>query len=127
MKIKRFNESFVDRTLDYCYIDLYNNPLTESDVIKLHRRGKKIYTINNSYKINEVKDIKKVKFMTNTNKYFPYLLVINESELPIVEKYCSHIKEMEELYNKKLNLLFKHMIGVIQEKNNENNDTEEKG
>ena len=125
MKIKRFNESFMENTFKYSYIDLKADiPFNKSDMSKIHRMGRKVYVITNRYEVKEITNHRNIRMFDNINNHFTYAVVIKEENLPIVEKYSSLIKEIDELYNKKLNLLFKHMLSNLQEKQ-EKEDKEE--
>jgi|VirMetMinimDraft_7_1064189.scaffolds.fasta_scaffold01096_15 hypothetical protein len=121
MKINKFNENFIDQVLSHATFKLdgrTSSMLTDQDFRSIRRSGRKVYVINNSFEIVEIKLPSDLKYRSasQTNDQFPYALIIREDYLPTIKEKVDMIKQVKELSDKKIATLFE-MVRALSEEN----------
>lgn len=121
MKINKFNESFIDDILNHATIRIdgrMSAVFTDQDFRIIRRSGRKVYTIDNEFSINEIKTSYDLKYHNTgkVNDQFPYALIIREDYLDTIKEKVDLIKKVKELSDKKIATLFE-MVRALSEEN----------
>ena len=116
MKIKRFDQINENKFVDSPYI--HGNvvdSITDDDIKKVNRSGRKAYIVNKDYELVEVKsksDIRKNTY--NRNHNFQHVVFLSDNKIDKIQNLINNIGETEELYRKKIKLLFDYVVAFAQ-------------
>lgn len=120
MKIKKVNENWDDSIMNHNTIHVDNNilnVLTDFDIKKIHRSGRKIYSVTEDFEILEITSLSQVKYnKSNVNTLFPYLLLITEEYMSDMKEKVNLIKKIKELSDNKIHTLFE-LVRALSEEN----------
>lgn len=116
MKIKKFNEINEGHFTDNPYIhSRATHAVSDDDIKKVNRSGRKAYIVNRDYELVEMKtksDVRRSEHKRNHN--FPHLVFLSDEKIDSIKGLVKNIGKTEELERQKIKLMFDYVLAFAQ-------------